>query len=73
MRKYTKRTTEEEIELEKIEQRERGERIKYIRENELKLKKTQLGKKIGVSSQFLGLVEDGKANLVYKSIKQDFM
>lgn len=59
-----------EIELEKQEQIERGKRIKSIRENELKLNKTQLAKKIGVSSQFLGLVEDGKGNLVYKSIKR---
>ena len=55
---------------EKIEQIERGKRIKSIRENELRLNKTQLAKKIGVSSQFLGLVEDGKGNLVYKSLKK---
>lgn len=55
--------------LEKQEQIARGKRIKYIRENELKLNKTDLAKKIGVSSQFLGLVEDGKGNLVYRSIK----
>lgn len=59
-----------EIELERQEQIERGLRIKEIREKELKLNKTQLAKKIGVSSQFLGLVEDGKGNLVYKSIKK---
>lgn len=61
---------ENELELEKIQQRERGERIKYIREKELKMKKTQLGKAIGISGQFLGLVEEGKGNLVYKSIKK---
>ena len=55
---------------EKIEQIERGKRIKSIREDELKLNKTQLARKIGVSSQFLGLVEDGKGNLVYKSLKK---
>ena len=55
---------------EKFEQIERGKRIKYIRENELHMNKTQLAKKIGVSSQFLGLVEEGKGNLVYKSIKK---
>ena len=55
--------------LEKQEQIARGKRIKQIRENELRLNKTDLAKKIGVSSQFLGLVEDGKGNLVYKSIK----
>ena len=55
---------------EKFEQIERGKRIKYIRENELHMNKTQLAKKIGVSSQFLGLAEEGKGNLVYKSIKK---
>ena len=38
--------------------------------NELHMNKTQLAKEIGVSGQFLGLVEDGKGNLVYKSIKK---
>ncbi len=47
----------------------RGERIKYIREKELHLNKSQLARKIGVSSQFLGLVENGKGNLMYDSIK----
>lgn len=56
--------------LEKQEQIERGKRIKNIRENELHLNKSQLARRIGVSSQFLGLVEDGKGNLVYKSIKK---
>ena len=57
-----------EVDLEKLEQIERGKRIKNIRENELHMNKTQLAKEIGVSGQFLGLVEDGKGNLVYKSI-----
>ena len=56
--------------LEKLEQIERGKRIKNIRENELHLNKSQLARRIGVSSQFLGLVEEGKGNLVYKSIKK---
>ena len=56
--------------LDKQEQIERGKRIKNIRENELHLNKSQLARKIGVASQFLGLVEDGKGNLVYKSIKK---
>ncbi len=47
----------------------RGNRIKQIRENELRLSKTDLAKLIGVSSQFLGLVESGKSNLTYRSIK----
>ena len=56
--------------LEKLEQIERGKRIKNIRENELHMNKTQLAKEIGVSSQFLGLVENGKGNLVYKNLKR---
>ncbi len=55
---------------EKIEQEKRGKRIKAIRENELHMNKTQLAKEIGISSQFLGLVEDGKGNLVYRSIRK---
>lgn len=70
MRKYTKRKSQNEIDLERKEQKERGERIRFIREKELKLNKTELAKKIGVSSQFLGLVEEGKGNLVYRSIKE---
>ncbi len=60
----------ENIDVEKIEQIERGKRIRDIREKELKMKKTQLGKEIGISGQFLGLVESGKGNLVYKSVKK---
>lgn len=60
----------ENFSQEKIEQIERGKRIKYIRENELHMCKTKLAKEIGVSGQFLGLVEEGKGNLVYKSIKK---
>ena len=59
-----------EIELDKLEQIERAKRIKFIRENELHMNKTQLAKEIGISGQFLGLVEDGKGNLVYRSIKK---
>lgn len=58
------------IEVEKFEQIERGKRIKNIRENELHMNKTQLAKEIGISSQFLGLVEEGRGNLVYRSIKK---
>lgn len=58
------------IEVEKQEQYERGQRIKHIREKELFMSKTELAEKIGTSSQFLGLVEDGKGNLVYYSIKK---
>ena len=56
-------------ESEKREQLARGKRIKNIRENELHLTKIDLAKEIGTSSQFLGLVEEGKGNLVYRSIK----
>ena len=59
-----------DLDLEKSEQISRGKRIKDIRENELHMNKTQLAKEIGVSSQFLGLVEDGRGNLVYRSIKR---
>ena len=58
-----------DILLEKQEQIDRGKRIKYIRENELKLNKSDLAKKIGISSQFLGLVEEGRGNLMYRSIR----
>lgn len=56
--------------LEKEEQILRGKRIKYIRENELHMNKTQLAKEIGISSQFLGLVEEGRGNLMYRSIRK---
>lgn len=58
------------VDEEKREQYERGQRIKYIREQELHMSKTDLAAKIGTSSQFLGLVEEGKGNLVYYSIKK---
>lgn len=47
----------------------RGKRIKNIRENELRLNKTDLAKLIGISSQFLGLVENGRSNLTYRSLR----
>ena len=59
-----------DLALEKNEQILRGKRIKFIRENELHMNKTQLAKEIGVSSQFLGLVEEGRGNLVYRSIRK---
>ena len=59
-----------ENETDKQEQIERGKRIKQIREDELLLNKSQLAERIGTSSQFLGLVEEGKGNLVYKSIRK---
>ena len=59
-----------DLELEKQEQISRGKRIKYIREHELHMNKTQLAKEIGISSQFLGLVEEGRGNLMYRSIRK---
>lgn len=58
------------IDSERQEQYERGQRIKHIREDELGMTKTELAGKIGTSSQFLGLVEEGKGNLVYYSIQK---
>ena len=58
------------IEIERQKQYERGQRIKLIREQELHMSKTDLAAKLGTSSQFLGLVEEGKGNLVYHSIKK---
>ena len=49
-----------DLNIEKQEQISRGKRIKEIRENELRLNKTDLAKQIGISSQFLGLVEERK-------------
>ena len=59
-----------DLNSEKQEQILRGKRIKYIRENELHMNKTQLAKEIGISSQFLGLVEEGRGNLMYRSIRK---
>lgn len=59
-----------EIDTEKLEQIERGKRIKKIREEKLQMNKAEFGRKIGISGQFVGLVEDGKGNLTYKSLKK---
>ena len=55
--------------LDKRENIRRGQRIREIREVELKLNKSQMALELGISPQFLGLVEDGKGNLSYRSIK----
>ena len=47
-----------------------GEYPALIRENELHMTKIQLGKEIGISGQFLGLIENGRGNLVYPSLKK---
>ena len=65
-----RRKTNAQLEVEKLEQIERGKRIKDIREVELRMNKSELARIIGISSQFLGLVEDGKGNLVYDSIRK---
>lgn len=49
---------------------ERGQRIRNIRENELRLNKSELAGKLGIAPQYLGLVESGKGNLAYKSIRK---
>lgn len=54
----------------KIDKILRGKRIKEIREKELRMNKAKLASLIGISGQFLGLVEEGKGNLVYKSLKR---
>ena len=48
---------------------EMGERVRNIR-NELKLTKDALGKKIGVTGQFLGVVENGKSTMSYDKLKK---
>ena len=65
-----RRKSSAQLEVEKVEQIERGKRIRNIREVELRMNKSQLAQKLGISSQFLGLVEDGKGNLVYDSIRK---
>ena len=64
-----KKVLEEELEKFEDEKILRGKRIENIRENELVLRKTDSAPKLGISSQFLGLVEKGKANLNYNSLK----
>ena len=58
-----------DIETEKREQAESGNRIKAIREG-LNMNKAELARNIGISGQFLGLIEEGKGNLAYRSIKK---
>ena len=65
-----RKRSNESIEEERLEQYRRGQRIKFIREEELEMTKTDLAHEIGTSSQFLGLVEEGKGNLVYYSLKK---
>ena len=46
-----------------------GERVRKIR-NELNLTKDALGKKIGVTGQFLGVVEKGNSAMSYDKLKR---
>ena len=49
--------------------KEMGERIRIIR-SEMNLSKDALGKKIGVTGQFLGVVENGKSTMSYEKLKR---
>lgn len=60
----------DETSQEKEARIERGKRLKYIREKEKRMSKKDFGSNIGVSGQFVGIVEDGKANYNYKNIKK---
>ncbi len=46
-----------------------GDRIRNIR-NELKLSKEALAKEIGVTGQFLGVVESGRSAISYDKLKK---
>ncbi len=46
-----------------------GDRIRKIR-NEMKMTKEALAKSIGVTGQFLGVVESGKSSISYDKLKK---
>ncbi len=69
VKELDERMTTKDKEQEKKEQIERGNRIRQIREK-LNMNKSELARKIGISGQFLGLIEEGKGNLAYRSIKK---
>lgn len=46
-----------------------GERIRKIR-NELKMSKESLAREIGVTGQFLGVVESGRSTISYDKLKR---
>ena len=58
-----------DLELEKQEQISRGKRIKYIREHELHMNKTQLAKEIGINTVYTELLPDGKVAKVEELLK----
>lgn len=70
MNNSIKEINTDEKELERLEQIERGKRLERVREEILQLKKAPLGKLLGVSGQYVGKVESGKANYTIKSIKR---
>ena len=49
--------------------RQMGERIRQIR-NELKMNKEALAREIGVTGQFLGVVESGRSTISYDKLKK---
>ena len=49
--------------------KEMGDRVRFIR-NEMKLTKEALGRKMGVTGQFLGVVESGKSSISYDKLKK---
>ncbi len=49
--------------------KEIGERIRNIR-NSLKMNKEELAKKLGVTGQFLGVVENGQSSMGYDKLKK---
>ena len=50
-------------------QKKIGQRIRIIKK-ELNLSKDALGKMLGISGQFLGVIENGKSNLTYDRLKK---
>lgn len=50
-------------------QKQIGERIRCIR-NEMKLSKVALAKELGITGQFLGVVEGGKSIISYDKLKK---
>ena len=49
--------------------RQMGDRIRIIR-NELKMNKEALAREIGVTGQFLGVVESGRSTISYDKLKR---
>lgn len=60
----------EDIKLEETIRKERGRRIRRIRECQLKKSKKDFGELIGVTGQFVGMAEEGKANFNYRNLRK---